>query len=146
MYQLYQSPSISLYLSLSPLITGMAQVGPVPKMDLNVVLARKDMRNFPKPTNKSIKRVFQWKQHWKQSYLLQLKLLHHQVIAMKVAKDRTGSHEVGPGCKVRTFWEAHIIWKNLPHGFDVCYIKSADLSKHEEEFFKFCVFLRKSEL
>ena len=22
-------------------------------------------------------------------------------------------------CKVRTFWEAHIIWKNLPHGFDV---------------------------
>ena len=21
--------------------------------------------------------------------------------------------------KVRTFWEAHIIWKNLPHGFDV---------------------------
>ena len=21
--------------------------------------------------------------------------------------------------KVWTFWEAHIIWKNLPHGFDV---------------------------
>ena len=21
--------------------------------------------------------------------------------------------------KVRTFWEAHIIWKNLPHDFDV---------------------------
>ena len=25
--------------------------------------------------------------------------------------------------KVRTFWETHEIWKNLPHGFD----KSADL-------------------
>ena len=22
-------------------------------------------------------------------------------------------------CKVRTFWEAHIIWKNLPRGFDI---------------------------
>ena len=22
-------------------------------------------------------------------------------------------------CKVRTFWKAHIIWKNLPYGFDV---------------------------
>ena len=49
-------------------------------------------------------------------------------------------------CKVRTFWEAHIIWKNLPHGFD----KSADLlSKRqnpEEDFFKLCVLLKKSEL
>ena len=36
--------------------------------------------------------------------------------------------------------------KNLPHGFD----KSADLlskrQNHEEDFFKLCVFLRKSEL
>ena len=24
--------------------------------------------------------------------------------------------------KVRTFWEAHKIWKNLPYGFDVYYI------------------------
>ena len=38
--------------------------------------------------------------------------------------------------KVRTFWETHKIWKNIPHGFD----KSADLlSKHQnhEEFFFF---------
>ena len=37
--------------------------------------------------------------------------------------------------KVRTFWETHKIWKNLPHGFD----KSADLlskrQNHEEDFF-----------
>jgi hypothetical protein len=24
-----------------------------------------------------------------------------------------------PSVKVQTFWEAHMIWKNLPHGFDV---------------------------
>ena len=46
--------------------------------------------------------------------------------------------------KVRTFWEALKIWKNLPHGFD----KSADLlskrQNHEEDFFKICVLLRKS--
>ena len=74
-----QQSLYSMYLSLSSFITGMAQVEPVPKMDLNVGLARKGMRNFPKPTKKSIKRVSQWKQHWKQSYLLQLKLLHHPV-------------------------------------------------------------------
>ena len=38
--------------------------------------------------------------------------------------------------KVRTFWETHKIWKNLPHGID----KSADLlskrQNHEEDFFK----------
>ena len=49
-------------------------------------------------------------------------------------------------CKVRTFWETHKIWKNLPHGFD----KSADLlskrQSHEEDFFKLCVLLKKSEL
>ena len=48
--------------------------------------------------------------------------------------------------KVRTFWEAHIIWKNLPQGFD----KSADLlnihQNHEEYFFKLRVLLKKSEL
>ena len=49
--------------------------------------------------------------------------------------------------KVRTFWEAHKIWKNLPHGFD----KSPDLlgkhQNHEEDFFfKLCVLLKKSEL
>ena len=48
--------------------------------------------------------------------------------------------------KVRTFWETHKIWKNPPHGFD----KLADLlsrhQNHEEDFFKFCVLLRKSEL
>ena len=42
-------------------------------------------------------------------------------------------------CKVRTFWEAHIIWKNLSHGRLIC-------QNHEEDFFKFCVFLRKSKL
>ena len=42
--------------------------------------------------------------------------------------------------KVRTFWEAHLIWKNL-------WRKSADLSKPWGIFFfKFCVFLRKFEL
>ena len=49
-------------------------------------------------------------------------------------------------CKVQTFWETHKIWKNLPHGFD----KSADLPSkrlnHEEDFFKLCVLLKKSEL
>ena len=48
--------------------------------------------------------------------------------------------------KVRTSWETHKIWKNLPHGFD----KSADLlskrQNHEEDFFKLCVLLKKSEL
>ena len=48
--------------------------------------------------------------------------------------------------KVRTFWETHKIWKNLPHGFD----KSADLlskfQNHEEDFFKSCALLKKSEL
>ena len=48
--------------------------------------------------------------------------------------------------KVRTFWETHKIWKNLPHGFD----KSADLlskcQNHEKDFFKLCVLLKKSEL
>ena len=47
---------------------------------------------------------------------------------------------------VRTFWETHKIWKNLPHGFD----KSADLlskcQNHEEDVFELCVLLRKSEL
>ena len=49
-------------------------------------------------------------------------------------------------CKVRTFLETHKIWNNLPHGFD----KSADLlskrQNHEEDFFKLCVLLKKSEL
>ena len=48
--------------------------------------------------------------------------------------------------KVRTFWETHKIWKNLPPGFD----KSADLlskrQNHEEDFFKLCVLLKKFEL
>ena len=46
--------------------------------------------------------------------------------------------------KVQTFWETNKIWKNLPHGFD----KSADLlsQNHEEDFFKLCVLLKKSEL
>ena len=48
--------------------------------------------------------------------------------------------------KVRIFWEALKIWKNLPRGFE----KSADLlskrQNHEEDFFKNCVLLRKSEL
>ena len=58
--------------------------------------------------------------------------------------------------KVRTFWEALKIWKNLPHGFD----KSADLlskrQNHEEDFsnyvcfskspnFKFWLFLTKND-
>ena len=41
-----------------------------------------------------------------------------------------------PWSKVRTFWETHKIWKNLPNGFD----KSADLlskcQNHEEDFFQ----------
>ena len=48
--------------------------------------------------------------------------------------------------KVRTFWETHNIWKNLPNGFD----ESADLlskhQNHKEDFFKLCVLLRMSEL
>ena len=48
--------------------------------------------------------------------------------------------------KVRTFWETHKIWKNLPHDFD----KSADLlsklQNHEEDFFKLCLLLKKSVL
>ena len=38
--------------------------------------------------------------------------------------------------KVKTFWETHKIWKNLPHDVD----KSADLlskgQNHEEDFFQ----------
>ena len=37
----------------------MAQVGPVPKLALNVDLVRKDMKNFNKPTNKYQKGVSQ---------------------------------------------------------------------------------------
>ena len=52
----------------------------------------------------------------------------------------------GQHCKVRAFLETHKISKNLPHGFD----KSADLlskrQNHEEDFFKLCVLLKKSEL
>ena len=48
--------------------------------------------------------------------------------------------------EVGTFWETHKIWKNLHHGFD----KSADLlskrQNYEEDFFKLCVLLKKSEL
>ena len=47
--------------------------------------------------------------------------------------------------KVRTFWEAHIIWKNLPHGFDMT-VNQLIWQNHEDDFFKFCVFLEKSEL
>ena len=43
--------------------------------------------------------------------------------------------------KVRTFWETHKIWKNLPHDFE----KSADFlsnrQNNEEDFFK-CVLLK----
>ena len=49
-------------------------------------------------------------------------------------------------CNVRTFWETHKIWKNLPHGFE----KSPDLlskrQNHEEDFFRLCVLLKKSKL
>ena len=42
--------------------------------------------------------------------------------------------------------EKHAKFEKNPHGFE----KSADLlskrQNHEEDFFKFCVFLRKSEL
>ena len=61
----------------------------------------------------------------------------------ETAQLHTFAHSV---TKVRTFWETHKIWKNLPHGFD----KSTDLlSKHQnhgEDFFKLCVLLKNSEL
>ena len=47
-------------------------------------------------------------------------------------------------CKVQTFWEAHKNLRNLPHALDI-YL-SSKRPKHEEDFFKFCVFLRKFEL
>ena len=52
------------------------------------------------------------------------------------------------GCtsKLRTFWETHKIWKNLPHGLD----KSADLlskrQNHEDDGANFCGLLRKYEI
>ena len=46
------------------------------------------------------------------------------------------------GSKVRTFWEAHKIWKNLPHGL---YIYLVNVQTTRKIFFKFCVLLRKSE-
>ena len=50
-------------------------------------------------------------------------------------------------CKVRIFWEAHIIWKKYSSGFWCLLSKSADLSNSRGGFFsKFCVFLRKFEL
>ena len=48
--------------------------------------------------------------------------------------------------KVRTFWKAHIIWKNLPYGFDVYKVNQLICQNHKADFFKFCVFLRKSKL
>ena len=57
-----------------------------------------------------------------------------------------GIKKIFEALKVRTFWEAHIVWKNLPHGFD----KSADIltkrQNHNEDFFKLCVLLKKSGL
>ena len=38
--------------------------------------------------------------------------------------------------KVQTFWEAHIIWKNLPHGFDVywvCFSESPNFTERSCE-------------
>ena len=48
--------------------------------------------------------------------------------------------------KVWTFWEAQIIWKNLPHGFEVYQVNQMICQNHEKDFFKVCVFLRKSDL
>ena len=42
--------------------------------------------------------------------------------------------------KVRTFWEAHKIWKNLPHGLDVYYVSKRP--KHGEDFANSCVLLK----
>ena len=50
------------------------------------------------------------------------------------------------GRKVRNFRETHKIWKNLPHGFDKSAYLLSKRQNHEEDFFKLCVLLRKSEL
>ena len=39
-------------------------------------------------------------------------------------------------CKVRTFWEAHKFWKNLPYGFDVYLVNQLICQNHKEDFFK----------
>ena len=48
--------------------------------------------------------------------------------------------------KVRTFWETHKIWKNLPHGFDKAANLLSKCQNHEEDFFKLFVLFKKSEL
>ena len=45
--------------------------------------------------------------------------------------------------KVRTFWEAHKIWKKSSSCF---WRLLSKCTNHEEDFFKLCVLLRKSEL
>ena len=47
--------------------------------------------------------------------------------------------------KVRTFWEAHKNLSNLPHALYI-YLVNSKRQPHEEDFYKFCVLLRKSEL
>ena len=36
--------------------------------------------------------------------------------------------------KVRTFWEAHEIWKKLPHGLDVYYVNVQSMRKIAQIF------------
>ena len=41
--------------------------------------------------------------------------VHNSYRSLNVANKQS---TYGPHIKVRTFWEAHKIWKNIPHGFD----------------------------
>ena len=38
------------------------------------------------------------------------------------------------------------VWKSLLHGFDVYLVNQLICQNHEEDFFKLCVLLKKSEL
>ena len=51
-------------------------------------------------------------------------------------RQRRQCYAANSSSKVRTFWEAHIIWKNLPHGFDVYYVNQLICQNHAEDFFQ----------
>ena len=79
-------------------------------------------------------------------------------------KKKSSSYFVHLLGKVQLFWEGHKNLRTLPHGFDIFLVNVKTMRKivqtfvafseklnfkrpkHEEDFFKFCVLLRKSEL
>jgi hypothetical protein len=53
------------------------------------------------------------------TFLLEQKLINHNQNLNQIINKSNKESNVSTIDKVRTFWEAHIIWKDLPFGFDV---------------------------